>query len=111
MARAQKVSRPQKRLEFEIRFATSHASVGWRDLCGTQRNKVTDAWDFLTRHPLQHTPTNHPLKGELGTITRDGRAFDQWQHELSGGARIWFYVDEHQVHLVKVHTNHPNETK
>lgn len=111
MARAEKVSRPQKNSEFELRFATSQASVGWRDLCATQRNKMADAWDFLTKHPHAHTPTNHPLKGELSTVTRDGRAFDQWQHELSGGARIWFYLDGHVVQLVRVHTAHPNETK
>lgn len=111
MAKAQQVPRPQKKAEYELRFATSHAREGWKDLCATQRNKMADAWDFLTRHPLERVPTNHPLKGELGTVLRDGRAFEQWQHELSGGARIWFYVEDRVVHLVKVHTAHPNETK
>lgn len=64
-----------------------------RDLFATQRNTMADAWDFLTKHPSEHTSTNHPLKGELSTVTRDGRSFDQWQHELSGGARICFYLD------------------
>lgn len=111
MAKPQTFDRPQKKAEFEIRFATSHARGGWRDLCATQRNAMADAWDFLTQHPLQHLPKNHPLRGELGTVSRQGATLEQWQHELSTGVRIWFYVDRQVVHLVKVHTAHRNETK
>jgi len=52
------------------------------------------------------------MRGELATVvTRDGRAHERWQHELAGGARIWFYVDQNTVHLVDVFTAHPNQTK
>ena len=53
---------------------------------------MTDAWDFLTRTPLVRTPTNYPLRGDLGAITRGGKVHERWQHKpmLKGSARIWF---------------------
>ena len=74
---------------------------------------MTDTWDFLTRTPLLPTPTDYPLKGELGTIQRNGAAHQRWQHKptAKGTARIWFYAHERTVFLEQVHTSHPNETK
>lgn len=109
--RAQAVPRPIKKGEFTIVFATRHAEVGWRDLLATQRNATVDAWDFLTRSPDARTPINYRLKGDLATVVHGGTTHDRWQHKLSGGARIWFYVDDRNVYLVDVHTQHPNATK
>lgn len=111
--KGQLVPRPPKKAEYEIRFATTHAQKGWRDLVAAIRSPMTDTWDFLTRTPLLSTPTNYPLKGELGTIHRNGAAHDRWQHKptAKGTARIWFYVRERTVFLEQVHTSHPNETK
>ena len=109
--RATGVVRPRKKAEYEIRFATRQAEKRWQDLLATQRNTVVDAWDFLTKTPLSASFTNHPMKDELATVTRDGRAFDRWQYEMAGGARLWFYMDDQVVHLIDVHTRHPNETK
>jgi mRNA-degrading endonuclease RelE of RelBE toxin-antitoxin system len=106
-----RASRPRKKTEYEIRFATRQAEKSWQDLLGTQRNAIVDAWDFLTKTPMAESLTNHRMKAELATVVREGKAFDRWQYELSGGARIWFYVDELVVHLVDVHTRHPNQTK
>ncbi|AGS33515.1 hypothetical protein B841_00160 [Corynebacterium maris DSM 45190] len=105
--------RPPRKTEYEIRFATTHARKGWRDLVATIRNPMAHAWDFLTRTPLDTTSTNYRLKGELATIRRGEARYDRWQHKptAKGTARIWFYVDGHTVFLEQVHTNHPNETK
>ncbi len=105
------VPRPLKKAEYEIRYATREAQKGWRDVLATQRNAVVDAWDFLTRTPTETGPSCYPLKGELGTVTRDGRAHERWQYKLSGGARIWYFVDDKVVYLEVVHTAHPNQTK
>ena len=105
------VARPRKKAEYEIRFATRQAEKGWQDLLATQRNAVVDAWDFLTKTPCAESFTNHPMKAELATVIRDGTAFTRWQYELTGGARIWFYVEDWTVQLIDVHTRHPNETK
>jgi len=107
------VPRPPKKIEYENRFATTNAKMGWQDLAATIRNPLADAWDFLTRTPLVSVPTNYPLKGELGTITRGGKTYERWQHKPTkqGDARIWFYVEGRTVYLEQVHTRHPNETK
>lgn len=105
------VPRPLKKAEFEIQFGTSQAEKGWQDLLATKRNAVVDVWDFLTKTPLDESGKNHQLKGDLSTVTHKGGTFARWQHELPGGARIWFYVDGQAVVLVDVHTNHPNATK
>jgi hypothetical protein len=108
-----KVERPTKKSEYEIRFASVQAQRGWSDLRATSRNVLVDAWDFLTRTPLDVTPTNYPLKGELGIVLRGGAEHVRWQLKPSrqGDARIWFYVSGQVVYLERVHTHHPNPTK
>lgn len=81
------VPRPPKKIEYEIRFATTHARKGWQDLAATIRNPLADAWDFLTRTPLANVPTNYPLRGSLGTVTRDGKAYERWQHKPTRSSR------------------------
>lgn len=107
------VPRPAKKTEYTIRFATTQARKGWADLIATRRNPMTEAWDFFTRTPLDVTPTNYPLKGELATVSRNGATHQRWQHKPTAGgtARIWFYVHERIVYIEQVHTHHPNETK
>lgn len=111
MSKTQPVPRPRKKAEYQIAFGTRQAEKGWRDLLGTTRNAVVDAWDLLTRTPREESDRNHRLKGELATVTHNGSTYERWQYELPGGARIWFYVSGQVVHLVDVHTHHPNQTK
>jgi hypothetical protein len=113
MAKSEKVERPTKKSEYELRFASVQAKRGWTDLKATIRNSLVDSWDFLTRTPQLTTPTNYRLRGDLGLVSRDGATHDRWQHKptLKGDARIWFYVVEQVVYLEQVHTSHPNETK
>ncbi|MFZ4892948.1 hypothetical protein ACL9RL_00700 [Plantibacter sp. Mn2098] len=113
MAKAEEVPRPVKKTEYSVRFASTHAQRGWRDLCATIRGPLADAWDFLTRTPCTMTPTNYRLRGTLGTVHRGGFAHDRWQHKptLKGDARIWFYVVDRTVFLEQVHTRHPDQTK
>ena len=105
------VPRPVKTSEFVIQLATIGAEGGWRDICATQKNAVADAWDRLTKTPLQSDTKCHQLKGELATFDRAGIKHARWQYELTGGARIWFYVDGRTVNIVEVFTHHPNQTK
>jgi hypothetical protein len=113
MARNQKVVRPTKKIEYDVVFASASAERGWTALLGTTRGPLVDTWDFLTRTPLEQTPTNYPLKGKLGTVMRGGVAHTRWQHKptVGGDARIWFYVEGQTVRLEEVHTKHPNATK
>lgn len=105
------VPRPRRSTEYALIFATRQAEKCWLDLVATQRNAVVAAWDFLTRTPLDRLPGNHRLRGSLSVVTHEGQEHEQWQHELSNGARIWFYVTGQDVLIVQVHTHHPNQTK
>jgi len=112
------VGRPTKKIEYVIVFASRNAAKGWQDLRATQLNALVDAWDFLTRTPSELSEKCHPLKGDLARVARDGTEHQRWQLELSRGARIWYYVTsstDHRsagtVHLIDVHTRHPNQTK
>jgi hypothetical protein len=114
MAKPTAVPRPIKRSEYKIVFASRQAQKGWRDMAATKLSALADAWDALTSNPLRDDAACHPLKGGLGTITVNGASHVRRQFELPGGARIWFYVTEGKpgtVHLVDVHTHHPNQTK
>jgi len=116
VAKTTSVPRPLKKAEYEIVFATRDAQSGWTDLRATTANTLADAWDALTHDPKDVSPKCHPLKGDLATVTHAGSTHERWQYELPGGARIWYYVTEGgktagTVHLIKMHTHHPNETK
>lgn len=111
MSKGKGVPRPLRRSEYAIQFATNQSRKGWTDLVATQRNAVVEAWEYLTKHPDRETTQNHRLRGSLATVTHQGQTHDRWQHELHNGARIWFYIDDRVVHLLDVHTHHPNQTK
>ncbi|WP_238654127.1 hypothetical protein [Rothia uropygialis] len=57
---------------------------------------MSDTWVLPTRTPLTTTPTTYPLEGSLGVNTRDGLAFQRWQHQptATSAAHLWFYVDD-----------------
>lgn len=113
MARDDRVERPTKKSEYELRFGSRAAQQGWNDLRATIRGPLSETWDFLTRTPLAVSPTNYPLKGALSTVVRDGVTHERWQHKptAKGDARIWLYVHDRVVYLEQVHTTHPNQTK
>lgn len=80
MVRDDKVERPTKKSEYEIRFASASGQRGWTELRATIRGSLADMWDFLTRTPLAHTPKNYPLRGSLGIVFREGTNHARWQH-------------------------------
>ena len=83
------------------------------DLRATQLTNLVDAWEFLTKSPLQRTSLSYPLKNVRAPIVRDGKDFERWQLKLSAtdGSRIWYFVDGHSVFIERIFTAHPNETK
>jgi hypothetical protein len=112
-ARRADVARPVRTTEYTIVFGTRSAELGWRDLVATQRNAVVAAWERLTTAPTTEDLACHALRGELGVVTHSGRTWVRRQLELKRGARLWYTVDDDDrtVHLLAVHTHHPNATK
>ena len=113
MSKKEQVSRPTKKSEYAVFFATSEAKKGWSDLKAVRLNGLVEAWDTLTTNPLQVSPTCYQLRGELAKVTRNGIEHDRWQLKFSAtyGARIWYYVVGQEVFLENVSVGHPNQTK
>lgn len=107
------VSRPMKRSEHVLKHAAKQSEIAWRDLVATIGDPMSDAWDFLTRTPLATTSANYPLEGSLGVVTRGGRTFQRWQHDImaKSAVQVWFYVDGGTVHLERVHAAHDHGTE
>lgn len=112
-SKEERVHRPVKKTEYEIRFASRSAEKGWRDLQATQRNALADSWDFLTRTPHERGPLNQPMKAELAHVTYQGEDHERWQHKpvAQGDSRIWYFIVDRIVYLEQVHTKKPNQTK
>ena len=113
------VARPARASDYRLKFATREAEKGWRDLCATARNAAVDAWEFLTATPRDFDPDRcYPLKGDLATVTIEGRPFTRLQYKPTSGGRIWYAVEPPVkgskqrgiVWLERVATGHPNET-
>ena len=113
MSDKSRVPRPTKKSEYSIYFDSPKMFREWNILEGARLSNLTDAWDFLTRAPLQRTPLSKPMLGRFAFVTRDGIQYERWQLKLSqtSGARIWYYVSGQSVYIEQLHTKHPNETK
>ena len=115
------VPRPLKRTEWEIFFDTRDDQKGWTDLLATARNATTEAWNTLTCDPLTETARLYQLKADFAYLTRNGRTYARYQYKVTGGGRIWFYVDPTpkgsraksagRVFLERCDTAHPKETE
>jgi hypothetical protein len=100
--------------EFDVRFATSDAARGWEHLGQQAPGNVRRAYEAMratprsTANPARH----HRLKGALGTATWKGREYERWQYEVTGGGRIWFFIDDERrtVWITYAGTGHPKPT-
>lgn len=107
------VLRPKRKTEYEVFFVSKSVEKQWLKLLATRRNQLVDAWETLTKHPFETTPSNYRLKGDLGSITKSGEQFELWQLKLNEreGARIWYFESGGNVFIEEIHTSHPNQTK
>jgi mRNA-degrading endonuclease RelE of RelBE toxin-antitoxin system len=113
MPRGRRVPRPTQPGRWEIRFWRDSVEKDWNKLVAAAENNVRATWDWLSEKPRERTDRNHPLKGELGYWKQGKLQYDRWQHEVTGGARIWFLIDDDRraIYIEQVHTSHPKKTE
>lgn len=100
--------------EWRIRYAETDTVKGWRDLCSKARRNTRKAYETLRSDPdpAQYTARHHRLKGSLAYVITDGVRMAHWQYEVTGGGRIWYYIDvaNHTVWLDYAGLGHPKAT-
>lgn len=114
---ARQVPRRHKRSDFELVFITRQAEKGWTDCLATARNATVEAWERLTTAPTVEDERLYRLRAELATGTYDGTTFERYQHKITNGGRIWYFVQstpsaktEGRVLLERCEPGHPRQT-
>ena len=96
-----------------MRFGTTDAVDGWEQVCAAAPANARVAWEKLTDDPQARSERQHPLLGSLAIREVNGRAMEQWQHEVTAGGRLWFCIDDDRriVWLVDAMVGHPKTTE
>lgn len=83
--------------EWRIRYGSTEAVDGWRELENRAASNLRDAWATMRHNPGpgpgRPTSRHHQLKGGLATGTHGGRTLPRWQIEVTGGDRVWYLLD------------------
>jgi hypothetical protein len=100
--------------EWRLRFATNEAAKGWGELCARAQGNARRCFEALRADPLSMLDLDrqHPLCGRLATGVIGGRAYPQWEYEVTAGGRVRYLVDEARrtVHFVYASPRHPKDT-
>lgn len=107
--RGDKVERPNP---WEFLYGDLAAAKGWEKLRKAAPGPVDTAWVAITSDPTRTDQRQHRLKGALASARYQGQGLDQWQYEVTGGARVWYLVDPENRRLIMTHAGpgHPGAT-
>jgi hypothetical protein len=100
--------------QWDVVLHTSDAAKGWDELCRTAPGNMWEAWVILRERPTR--PVNpdrqHRLKGSLAYREVKGRTLEQWQYEVTSGARIWYCPEPNRriVWVTWAAPGHPHQT-
>lgn len=113
--RGDDVAPPSVGEEWNSRFATNEAAKGWGELGAVAPGNTRRCFEALRTNPLsQGDPERqHRLRGRLAAGHLGGRAYPQWEYEVTAGGRVRYLVDEPRrtVHLVYASPRHPKDTE
>jgi hypothetical protein len=111
--RGERVAPPAGEGEWEVRFASNDAAKGWEELCRSAPGNTRGAWQDMRTSPRFRDHRHEQLGGKLATGELGGRQMDRWQIEVTGGARVWYLIDDerHTVWLVRAGPAHPKATE
>ncbi|MEZ0108750.1 hypothetical protein ABH920_002751 [Catenulispora sp. EB89] len=100
--------------EWRIRYAETDTIKGWRELCSKAPQNTRKAYEAFRSNPRPTEPTkrHHQLRLELAFVISDGARMEHWQYEVTGGGRIWYYIDvaNRTVWLDYAGLGHPKAT-
>lgn len=99
---------------YSLVFLRKNAADGWEQLCKQAPGPMRAAYNQLSTKPSD--PTNadrqHRLKFDLEYVKVNGALLEQWQYEVTGGARIWYAVNSMKMLVWISHagTGHPSKS-
>lgn len=98
---------------WHVLFGNNDAAKGWEDLRRHAPGPTRQAWTDMATRPRFRDHRHSQLRGSLATGTLDGRQYDRWQIEVTGGARVWYLIDDERrtVWLVHAGAGHPKATE
>ncbi|MDG4858867.1 hypothetical protein P8605_12005 [Streptomyces sp. T-3] len=113
--RGDDVAPPPVSGEWRLKFASNEAAKGWGELCAEAPGSAPRCFEALRADPLSYADRDrqHRLRDQLETAHLGGRAYPQWEYEVTAGGRVRYLVDEARrtVHLVYASTRHPKDTE
>jgi hypothetical protein len=111
MARGDAVRHPAQQWDFQC--ADLSADKGWQQCVKQAFGASEEAWEAIVSEPRTRTTRQHQLKVGLATGTHDGKVLEQWQYELTGGARLRYLIDDDTktVWLKQASTGHPKDSE
>lgn len=110
--RGQRLPPPPKEGEWDLRYATKE-SLAFAEMEKQFPGNTAEAKARLKTAPTTRTDVQKPLRGTLGTRRIGGVEMDQWQYDISSGARLWYCVDPDKriVWLTLAAMGHPRATE
>jgi hypothetical protein len=112
--RGDRAAPPATGEEYDLRFASNRAAEGWEQLGARAAGNLRRAFNAIRADPRSRSSPerHHRLKGSLGTAPWKGEPAERWQYEVTGGARIWYVIDDARrtVWITYAGPGHPKAT-
>jgi hypothetical protein len=112
--RGDRVTVPPPDGQWDVRFGSSEAAVGWEELCRHAQANTRRCLEILRSEPRTRTDHDrqHQLRGDLATHRHNGRDLEQWEYEVTSGGRVRYLVDDdtRTVWLIYASPRHPKDT-
>lgn len=96
--RGGQVPPPPSSDEWELRYATK-GSLAFAEMEKPFPGNCAEAKARLRVAPTTRSDVQKPLRGSLGKRRIQGVEMDQWQLDISSGARLWYCVDT-DMHII-----------
>lgn len=117
------IARPIRPGSWTIVARSEKVATEWREFVNQAAGECNRVYDQLESNPAYDDgDRQHPLEGEAGRVTFQGRAYQRWQIDITSGGRLWYLMDPTPfgsgqkrrsglVIIDRVHFGHPKGTE
>lgn len=89
------VTRPGKRGSWAVVARSKKVSDAFNELANQFSGDCQYVYDQLSKEPkFDDGNRQHPLEGEPGRASFQGRDYKRWQIDVGSGSRIWYFIDD-----------------